>query len=179
MRHDFCKLGLTGIALLLAGNVLARTQAINNTNVPDAQPWQEDQGPVVAPAFTRDHLLPLDMPPHVTLKAWIDPDTLTLGKDGVVRYVVVMTNISGTSMASYEGIRCETREVKTYARQSSSGEWRPLAEPVWRSLNATMPSHHALAFAQQAACKEALSSRSEIIDAMKSGRNSASNPERN
>ena len=170
MQHESWKLSLLGCALV-AGNALAATPLINNTNVPEAAPWAEDLSQNIAPAFTVDHLIPLDMPKHVTVKIGIDPDTITVGKDQVVRYVVVMTNSSGNTMVSYEGIRCESHEVKTYARQSSSGQWRPVAEPVWRDLNGTMPSHHAQVFAHQGACQEGYAqSKSEIINTMKYGR---------
>lgn len=170
MRTEFWKLGLLG-SLLVAGTAWAAAPIINNTNVPDAAPWVEDQTEKVAPAFTRDHLIPLDMPRHVSLKVGIDPDTITVGTDRVVRYVVVMTNSGGSTMASYEGIRCDSREVKTYARQNSSGQWSPVREPVWQNLNATMPSHHAQIFARQGACQDGVTqSKSEILDTMKNGR---------
>jgi hypothetical protein len=175
MQHNFWKLSLLGCAML-AGNALARTAVINNTNVPEPAAWAEDSNPQAAPMFTREHLLPLDMPVHLSIKAGIDPDTISVGKDSVVRYVVVITNNSGSVMAAYEGIRCDTREVKTYARQTSSGRWRPVIEPVWVDLNATMPSHHAQVFAQQGACQGGLTqSKSEIINTMKNGRPAPTN----
>lgn len=175
MRHELKMLALLA-SVVLASNVLARAPVvINNTNVPDAAPWVEDTSPA-APTFSTEHLLALDMPPHVSIKAGIDPDTISVGTDAVVRYVVVMRNSSGSTMASYEGIRCETREVKTYARRNSLGEWVALSEPVWRDLNATMPSHHAQVFAGQAACKEGgTPTRSGILDVMKNGFNPALN----
>ena len=170
MQPNFRRLSLLACALL-ASNVLAMSPVINNTNVPEPAPWKEDTSPQVAPAFSREHLLPLDMPVHLSIKAGIDPDTITVGKDNVVRYVVVISNPGGGVMASFEGIRCDTHEVKTYARQSDEGAWRPVAEPVWVDLSANMPSHHALVFARQGACTDNLAgSPSEIKDAMKFGR---------
>ena len=142
---------------------------INNQNVPEAAGWQEL--PITsAPAFSTQHLLRIDMPSHLTVSIAVDPDTVSVGADDVVRYVVVMTNQAGNATAYYEGIHCATWEVKTYARQGSNGTWIMSKEPVWRDFNANMPSHHALAFARQAACPENnFPTRDSIINAMKNG----------
>jgi hypothetical protein len=113
--------------------------------------WKEVDVPP-PPAFNRDRLVPVDMPPHITLKLGIDPATLTISSDSVVRYVMVATSGSGSVNAMYEGIRCMTGEVKVYARYSSSGQWKPVDNAQWRPLNDNQPSKHALAFARQGAC---------------------------
>lgn len=131
--------------------------------------WQETEAPA-PPAFSLDNLLPLDMPSYVTLKFGIDPATLVISPDGIVRYVVVAHNTSGSITAMHEGIRCATGEVKTYARASASQVWSVVKEPQWRSLNDNQPSRHALVFARQAACEgRAVAARSaaDIIRAMK------------
>ena len=113
--------------------------------------WKEVDVPPL-PAFNRDKLVPVDMPPHITLKLGVDPATLSISSDSVVRYVMVAISNSGSVNAMYEGIRCMTGEVKVYARYSSSGQWKPVDNAQWRPLNDNQPSKHALAFARQAAC---------------------------
>lgn len=93
------------------------------------------------------------MPPHVTLKFGVDPATLSITKDGVVRYVMVATSSGGNVNAMYEGIRCLTGEVKVYARYTSSGQWKTVDNPQWAPLNGNQPSKHALALARQGACE--------------------------
>lgn len=150
----------------LAG-VLACSSAWAQNISTDVTDWVEAPVPP-APAFSKNALLPIDMPPHVSLKVGIDPSTIAVGDDGVVRYVVVMTNNSGSVNAAYEGIRCTTDEVKTYARWSSSGNWSPVSDPQWKAVNDNMPSKHAHAFARQGGCINRLaSSPSEIIAALK------------
>lgn len=114
--------------------------------------WKETDVPP-PPAFSRDKLVPVDMPPHVTLKFGVDPATLSITKDGVVRYVMVATSSSGNVNAMYEGIRCLTGEVKVYARYTSSGQWKAVDNPQWAPLNGNQPSKHALALARQGACE--------------------------
>ena len=136
-------------------------------NNADNLDWVEQPVPP-PPAFSTEKLMPLDMPPYVSVTVGIDPQTLMVGEDGVVRYVVVMRNATGTVNAAYEGIRCFTRDVKTYARWTSQGAWSMLSNPPWRALNDNMPSRHALVFARQGACDgTAANSAAAIQKAMK------------
>lgn len=135
----------------------------------DKPEWKESEAPP-APAFNKDRLLPLDMPHYVTLQFGVDPATLVITPDGIVRYVVVASNATGSLSAMYEGIRCATGEVKTYARFSSSGKWSVIQAPVWRGLNDNLPSRHALALANQGVCESssiAASSVAAIVSTLK------------
>jgi hypothetical protein len=141
----------------------ASAWAQNTLDNPD---WVEEKEPP-PPVFSKSKLLPLDMPSYVSVKVSIDPTTLMVGNDGIVRYVAVMSNATGTSNAVYEGIRCVSDEVKTYARAGSSGEWSLVSEPIWRDIRDNLPSKHAFAFARQAACQTRVaSSKAEIIQAL-------------
>ena len=84
--------------------------------------WSESEVPA-PPAFNKDGLIPINMPSHVSVRLGVDPGTLAMTPDGVVRYVVVAVNESGSMSAMYEGIRCASAEVKTYARFSANGPW--------------------------------------------------------
>jgi len=137
--------------------------------VPFDPDWQETDVPP-PPAFSRDKLLPLNMPIYVTLQFGVDPATISVSADGVVRYVVVASNASGSVNAFYEGIRCGTGEVKTYARASNTGTWTLIKDAQWRGLTDNQPSKHAWVFARQGACEgraAAASSAQDIIRAMK------------
>ena len=133
--------------------------------------WKELDAPP-APAFNKDKLLDVDMPVHVNLRFGVDPSTLTITDDGIVRYVMVATNAAGSINAMYEGIRCHTGEVKIYARYSAAGQWVMLMEPPWLPLSGKQPSKHALAFARQGACVEGATARSpqDIVNRLKGSR---------
>jgi hypothetical protein len=132
--------------------------------------WQEEHI-APPPVFSVDRLIALDMPQGVSLKIGVDPETIVVGADGVVRYVIAMRNNTGSTNAVYEGIRCITDEVKTYARQGSSGQWSMVQSPVWKAVNDNMPSHHAQAFARQGGCQNRLAvSKEEIVTALKNVR---------
>jgi hypothetical protein len=64
----------------------------------------------------------------------LDADTLSIGSDGVVRYVLVVRSPSGAENVSYEGIRCETRETKYYAFGQRNGSWSPVKDAQWRYI---------------------------------------------
>ena len=143
------------------------TSGVSAGNGLDNLEWTEEQVPP-PPVFSLDHLIALDMPQPVSLQIGVDPETISVGADGVVRYVIVMRNTSGSTNAVYEGLRCISDEVRTYARLGSSGQWSLIQNPVWKSVNDNMPSHHALAFARQGGCQDRLAtSPQEIIRSLK------------
>jgi len=143
-----------GLCLVLAiGSVRAQTPV-------DAPEWIEEKEPP-PPSYSKDRLIPIDMPSYVTQRVGVDPDTITVGADGVVRYVVVMRNTSGSVSAAYEGILCSNGEVKTYARSGGAGKWMVVEQPQWKPLTDNVPSRHANAIAKQGGCDGRTASRRE------------------
>ncbi len=154
--NKLCWLGL----MLLAVGATAQTETAPERKEIDAP---------AAPSFNKERLIPIEMPRHITLRFGIDPLTLTIGPDGVVRYVMVAISPAGTLTALYEGIRCPNWEVKTYARYSASGQWSSVSNPEWRAMN-DQPSRHARTFAKQGACQNGAAvpaSVAEIINTLK------------
>jgi hypothetical protein len=130
--------------------------------------WVEERSPST-PAYSTDLLIPVEMPPYVTLKVGIDPATLAVGAtDGIVRYVVVMRNASGSRNVAYEGIRCATGEVKTYARVNAADQWVNNEQAPWKDMTSNLPSRHAYAIAKQGACEgRTAAKRDDIVTALK------------
>ena len=150
-------------ALLVGATFSAWGQAGNGLDNPD---WTEEKKPP-PPAFSKERALPLDMPKFVSVRVGIDPATVSVGKDGVVRYVAVMSNASGNVNAVYEGIRCASDQVKTYARSGTSGQWSLVTEPLWQEVNGNQPSKHAFVFARLAACDTRVANRlDDVIKAL-------------
>lgn len=156
---------------LSAAMVFAPTSGVAQTgNGLDNPDWVEEQTPP-PPSVSKDKLIPLEMPPHVSVKVGVDPESIVVGGDGVVRYVIVMTNATGSTNAIYEGIRCVSDEVKTYARLGASGQWSILINPSWKALTDNAPSRHAQVLARQGGCQNRFApSKQEIVAALKSGR---------
>lgn len=158
------------VKALFAGLLMA---ASSWAQIADLDPdWKELE--VAPPAkFNTARLVPIDMPPYVSVRVGIDPDSLQIGQDGVIRYVVVAVTPGGNANAMFEGIWCLKGEVKTYARYGSDGQWNPVADAQWMPLNGNQRSMHALAFARQAACDgraASANSAAEIIRKLRQNR---------
>jgi hypothetical protein len=67
-------------------------------------------------------------------KFYIDTSSISISDDGVVRYVMVTKTEGGATNVSYEGIRCETREQKTFAFGSSNGQWVRARDGKWQRI---------------------------------------------
>ena len=132
------------LALLLAASTVHAQLA------PLDPDWREVEAPP-APAFSLDGLIPLDTP-RSTLRFGVAPASVTLGADGIVRYVVVATGPSGAVNALYEGIRCNSGEYKVYARHNPGSGWVIAKDPQWLPLHAATMHRHALTIARTGAC---------------------------
>jgi hypothetical protein len=118
--------------------------------LPPADPdWIESDAPP-PPALKTDKLVPLAIP-RSDLRFGIDPASVSIGKDGIVRYVVVATSNSGATNAMYEGIRCDKGEYRTYARHTPGKGWTQV-NGDWRSVQDGAAARHALAMARTGAC---------------------------
>lgn len=127
--------------------VAGTAQAQLTTPDPD---WKEVEAPQPAP-LRPDRLIRLEMP-ESTLRFGVDPASITLTGDGIVRYVVVATSSTGAVNGFYEGIRCSTAETRLYARYNPDSGWVPVKDAQWRSLQETRPSRHSLVIARTGAC---------------------------
>lgn len=132
----------------------------------ESSAWTEVEVPP-APAFSTRQLIDIDMGPNVALKFGLDPKSVSIGKDDVVRYVVVASS-SGASTGLYEGIRCATGEVKTYGRYND-GSWNMAKSPEWNKLIGNGAYRHSLALAKLGACDQTSPPRSvdEMVRTMK------------
>lgn len=127
------------------GTVAAQAQLIDN---PD---WQESAVPP-PPAFDVKRAVQIEMPAYMTLKFGIDPKTIVITPDGVVRYVVLgWREGSNTVNAFYEGVRCATAEYRTYAR-SADGEWRMAEGTDWKRID-ERNSIYTYELSRQALCR--------------------------
>ena len=133
-------------ALLLLAAPLAFAQFGTFTD-PD---WKETEVPPPPPLNT-GKLIDIDVP-RTALRFGVDPKSVALGADSVVRYVVVATSATGAVNAMYEGIRCNTAEVKVYARFNADSGWKAVGNPEWKPLHEAMGARHSLQIARTGAC---------------------------
>jgi len=134
------------VALALAGACLAVSAQV----APDDPDWKEVEA-APPPALRTSGLVPVDVP-GTSLRFGVDPASVSIGSDRIVRYVIVATSASGTVNAMYEGIRCDAGEVKVYARHNPDSGWVPARSAQWQSLHTTPNSRHSLEVARSGAC---------------------------
>ena len=104
---------------------------------------------------------------------FVDVDTLSIGKDGVVRYVLVVRSPGGAENVSFEGIRCETREQKAYAFGQRGGTWSPAREAPWRLIEAREVNRHHVVLYTEAFCvngKTPPRAAREVVQRLRYGR---------
>lgn len=99
----------------------------------DKKEWVELE--VKPPPYPKPgNLIPFDVSAASSNRFYIDPDSIAVGGDGVVRYTLVIRGPTGAENISYEGMRCETREQKYYAFGQRDGSWSSARSGVWRRI---------------------------------------------
>jgi hypothetical protein len=119
--------------------------------VPQDPDWQEVEAPA-PPALRTQGLVPLDLGRGTDLRWGVDPQSISIGADRIVRYVVVAQGQDGAVNGIYEGIKCGSGEVRVYARHARDGQWVPVRSGEWKSLYAGGAQRHSLAIARSGAC---------------------------
>lgn len=139
--------------------------------VVDAEAWQEAE--VTPPAaFGIDQLQSFEVMQGSSLSYGIDPKTLSVGKDGVVRYVLVARSTSGALNVLYQGIRCQTGEVKTYGRWDNQSSWNTGRNDDWQPLSFKGATRPAMALARAGICdgRTITGNPQKILNTLKKGR---------
>jgi len=92
------------------------------------------------------------------------PDTLQLGADGVIRFVVVAQSASGAVNVMHQGLRCRSNESRTYARwspaqlplgnpfNSEAGQWISAGQTPWQDWRDHAAGRPAWALARAGLC---------------------------
>jgi CNP1-like family protein len=82
-----------------------------------------EEAPPLPAAPRRETLLEFQVGPRGGARFFVDAETLEPGKDGVVRYVLVVRSTAGADTISFEGLRCATAESRRYAIGRADGSW--------------------------------------------------------
>jgi len=139
--------------------------------------WQENKLaglPKLPQAGTT--LLPFDVSNDTPLKFAVDPGSLSVGSDGVVRYTVVITSPSGARNVNYEGIRCDTYEWRLYASLNADHDgWDQTVANDWSRIeNGSLNSYHAALYHDYfCTSKMPVGKASVIVENMRYGRSQA------
>ena len=129
------------IALLVAG--CAPTPQMSDWEREHSQKNAVEEA-VVMPPFPRGaKLIEFPMADAGGFRFFIDGGTLSVGKDGVVRYTLVAQSPSGVRNVTYEGLRCQSAEQRLYATGRADSTWVP-SRTGWQSMQNARPWQRAL-----------------------------------
>jgi hypothetical protein len=101
---------------------------------PEKKPSQEAE--VVLPAYPDDKArwLRFETTAETRNRFFIDQESLSIAEDRTIRYALVIESPSGVRNVSYEGMRCSSADIKTYAWGTSEGKWYAAKEPQWQPI---------------------------------------------
>ncbi len=110
--------------------------------------WQEDA--VVFPEMPPpERMKALYVSPTATNRFFVDPVSLTVGGDGVIRYVMLVETAGGARNMTYEGLRCSTREKRIYATARRDGSWSTSRNEAWEKIRDIPPNRqHAALYSE-------------------------------
>jgi hypothetical protein len=115
-------------------------------------------------------LIEFSAAPTSEFRFFIDGASLAT-QNGVVRYVLVARSPAGAENVTFEGMRCNTGELRLYAIGRDGGWVRRMGE--WRKIESrnTPGWHNALYRDYFCAQKEPIASRQEGVNALRRGGN--------
>ena len=117
--------------------VVAAQPAPKNLYFPsqsEEQPWDE-QKPQLPPFPNEKNLVRIQVDGVQDFDYFVDLESVSVGRDEVVRYTLVARSVGGATNIDYEGIRCKGRERKLYAFGRSDKTWSPARNPRWVSIS--------------------------------------------
>ncbi len=113
----------------------------DDENIPDEEKtWQEEETQLPATPDL-NAAKSFFVSPTTVLEFSIDPASLSIGKDDVIRYTLLVKSRSGVVNLSFEGLRCASAEYKVYAYGNErTPEWSAVRNPQWKEIKETGPN---------------------------------------
>ena len=130
-------------ALALAGYAAAGIAQLKSDSELEAERRNWKEGDYQLPAPPKgDDLEEFYVSATTNFRFFIDRQSLSVGKDGVVRYTLLARSPSGSENVTYEGIRCAEGSFRIYAYGRPGGGWNA-RDSEWRPIEVrTMQRWH-------------------------------------
>lgn len=156
---------LLALACLALAGCKTTTKGMPEEEQKDTSAWInpfEDrpfkEGEATLPALPRDEdLIPFSVTDSANFRFAVDPKSLSVGADNVVRYTVVITSSGGGRNVSFEGMRCDAFERRVYATlPKGATAWVPnMAEDrdSWRRMETRVRNAYAATLATDYFCE--------------------------
>ena len=124
---------------------------------------------IPTPPNRRGELIEFSAGPTTTFRFFIDAQSLSVDSQGIVRYVLVALSPEGVENVTFEGLKCETDEVRIYAL-GRDGAW--VGRPGdWRKIDARTATrwHYELSHNFFCPQRDPIASANEGIRALREG----------
>lgn len=136
----------------------------------ETKPWQELEVRLPG-APVAENLHPFYVSAASDNQFLVDRSTISVGSDGVVRYVLVVLTADGGRNVTFEGMRCETRERRIYASGRRDGTWSKARNDSWSRIQEVYANRHHAALFLEYFCPGGVIVRdaAEAVDALRRG----------
>lgn len=130
--------------------------------------WQESNVSLPT-APLADNFLPFYVSAATSNRFFLDPASLRVERDGVVRYTLLVLTSEGGRNLGFEGIRCETKEWRIYASGRLDGSWSKSRSNQWSRIQDVASNRHHAALYLDYFCPGGVIVRNveEILSALK------------
>lgn len=161
-----------GVLLAVAGCTLvpAVTLAADMDEDDGPKKWEELEAQL-PPMPKQQDLVGFFVSSATDNRFFVDPASVSVGADGVVRYTLVVLSGSGARNVSFEGMRCDTRERRLYAFGRSDGTWSKSRSNQWEKVREGGGNRQHAALFQEYFCPGGVIVRNadEATDALRRG----------
>jgi hypothetical protein len=128
---------------------------VSDDDYDDGKSWQEIKTEI-PPQPQVANLVSFYVSPTATMTFFIDVNSISAGSDGVVRYTLVSKSQGGAENISYEGIRCQTYENKSYAFGQKDGSWSRARLSGWKQISELSGNRQHAALAKDFLCQDGM-----------------------
>lgn len=119
----------------------------------DSKPW-EQMKTLLPPYPTPGNLVRIYVGPTANLEFYVDTSSVSVGPAGTVRYTLVARSSSGAMNVSYEGIRCDSFEHRSYAFGRYDGTWLQARNSQWIPINRGLANNPQATLADDVFCSQ-------------------------
>lgn len=125
---------MLGVQVAMAAQNCSKYYECYDFEEEPTESWKELKGKMPG-APDPDKLIPFEVSVANANRFYIDPASVSVGKDNVVRYTVVIESSGGARTVNYEGLRCDTRERRLYAFGQPDGTWIESQGSSWIAVH--------------------------------------------
>lgn len=171
--------GLAFAAAVAVGACSGPAPLVTAEDDPAAPPKAKVEPEVKLPSYPKEQvLMRFDVYPRTSFEYFVDPGSISLPGEGIVRFTVV-AKTGAAENVSYEGFRCITREHKVYARANRDGAWRMVKGAGWEPISdyTTQTFRKELYWNYLCPGKHTINTPREGVDALRLGRHPNARPE--